>query len=92
MAVTTVSASEFDGDAARARNAASEGPVFITDQGEPVQVLLSVADYRRLSGLGSGQASCHGQDIADLLAMPEGADVELEIVPRIERPRPADLA
>lgn len=84
MTVTILSDLEFEGDAARARNAASRGPVFITDRGEPAHVLLSIADYRRLSG--------HNRGIADLLAMPDGADVELEITPRVERPRRVDLS
>jgi len=37
-------------DTSRAKNAAQEGPVFITDRGEPKHVLLSIEDYQRLVG------------------------------------------
>ena len=48
--VTTISSREFNQDAAGAKRAAREGPVFITDRGRPAHVLLSIDDYRRLSG------------------------------------------
>ena len=50
MTITTMSSREFNQDTSRAKKAASEGPVFITDRGEPAHVLLSIDDYRRLSG------------------------------------------
>ncbi|MER2581544.1 MAG: type II toxin-antitoxin system Phd/YefM family antitoxin, partial [Candidatus Competibacter sp.] len=64
MTVTTFSSREFNRDVTRAKKAARNGPVFITDRGRPAHVLLSVEDYRRLTG---AQAS-----IVDLLAMPDG--------------------
>lgn len=84
MTVTTFSSREFNRDVTRAKKAARNGPVFITDRGRPAHVLLSVEDYRRLTG---AQAS-----IVDLLAMPDGVEIELE-PPRLRGPlfRPADL-
>ena len=70
MTVTTFSSREFNRDVTRAKKAARNGPVFITDRGRPAHVLLSVEDYRRLTG---AQAS-----IVDLLAMPDGAEIEFE--------------
>jgi len=84
MAITTLSSREFNQDTSRAKKAASKGPVFITDRGKPAHVLLSIEDYRRLTGQ-------HG-NIADLLAMPGLADIELDIPPRTERARPVDLS
>ena len=83
--MTTLSSREFNQDSSRARKAANAGPVIITDRGKPVHVLLSIQEYRRLTG-GNGQPG-----IADLLAMPGAAEVELEISTHRDLPRPADL-
>jgi hypothetical protein len=50
MAITTLSSREFYQDAGRAKRAAEQGPVIITDRGEPSLVVLKYDDYRRLSG------------------------------------------
>jgi prevent-host-death family protein len=50
MAITTFSSREFNQEPSRAKKAANEGPVFITDRGQPAHVLLSIADYNRLTG------------------------------------------
>ena len=67
---STMTSREFNQDAARAKRAAYEGPVFITDRGRPAHVLLSIDEYRRLTGAGAR--------IADLLSAPEAADVAFE--------------
>jgi len=46
----TISSREFNQDAAGAKRAARKGPVFITDRGRPAHVLMTVEDYRKLSG------------------------------------------
>ena len=84
MAITTLSSREFNQDTSRAKKAAAKGAVLITDRGKPAHVLLSIDDYRKLAG--------QHRNIADLLAMPSLADVELDIPPRTERARPADLS
>jgi prevent-host-death family protein len=50
MTTTTLSSREFNQDTARAKRAAQEGPVFITDRGKPVHVLMTIAEYQRLAG------------------------------------------
>ena len=50
MAVTTLTSREFNQDTSRAKKAARRGPVFITDRGRPAHVLLTIEDYRRLTG------------------------------------------
>jgi prevent-host-death family protein len=70
MTITTLSSREFNQDTSRAKKAAAEGPVFITDRGRPAHVLLSIEEYRRITG-------AH-RKIADLLAMPGGDEVEFE--------------
>jgi prevent-host-death family protein len=88
MPVTTVSSREFNQNVSIAKRAAENGPVFITDRGEPAQVLLSIKEYRRLTG--------KGKSVIDLLAMPEGMDTGEdfdELIPRSrEVARSADLS
>jgi len=45
-----MSSQEFNQDAAGAKRAADNGPVIITDRGRPAHVLLSFADYQKLTG------------------------------------------
>ncbi|WP_415844932.1 type II toxin-antitoxin system prevent-host-death family antitoxin [Stutzerimonas zhaodongensis] len=47
---TTISSREFAHDTSDAKRAALFGPVFITEQGRPAHVLLSIEEYRRLAG------------------------------------------
>lgn len=84
MPITTLSSREFNQDTSRAKKAATDGPVFITDRGRPAHVLLSIEEYQRITG--------QRRNIADLLAMPGLADIELEIPPRTERARSVDLS
>jgi prevent-host-death family protein len=44
----TFTSREFNQDTARAKRAAKNGPVFITDRGEPSHVLMSFDDYEKL--------------------------------------------
>ncbi len=58
-----LSSREFNRDVSAAKRAAQVEPVVVTDRGQPTHVLLSMAEYRRLTG---------GQDsILDLLAQPD---------------------
>ncbi len=85
MAITTLSSREFNQDTSRAKKAAAEGPVFITDRGTPAHVLLSIEEYQRLTG---GQGS-----IIDRLGSPPGIeDVELEIPINSGLARAADFS
>lgn len=70
MAITTLSSREFNQDASRAKKAARKGPVFITDRGRPAHVLLSIEEYRRITG--------RQENILDLLAMPEADSIDFE--------------
>lgn len=84
MTITTLSSRKFNQDTGRAKKAAKDGPVFITDRGRPAHVLLSIEEYRRLVG--------SRQNIADLLAMAGGEDVALDLPPRRDLARAADLS
>ena len=84
MSITTMSSREFNQDTSRAKKAAVGGPVFITDRGSPAHVLLSIEEYRRLTG---GQTN-----LAEALAQPEAPDFDFE-PPRVEGlTRSADLS
>lgn len=84
MTITTLSSRELNQDVTRAKKATQNGPVFITDRGKPAHVLLSFADYQRLTQ--------QRRNIADVLALPGVADIEFE-PPRITiQTRPADFS
>lgn len=56
-------------DLTRAMKARKTGPVFITDRGKTTHVLLRIEEYQNLT---------RRRSIADSLAMPDVADIELE--------------
>jgi len=84
MTITTLSSRQFNQDSSKAKKAAMDGPVFITDRGRPAHVLLSFDEYKKISG--------RRTKIADLLAMPGIEDVELEIPQRSDLAQPADFS
>lgn len=84
MKITTLSSRSFNQDTGRAKKAAKEGPVFISDRGRPAHVLLTIEQYQKLTG---GQVS-----IVDLLAMPGAEDVHVEFPRAGDFYRPADFS
>lgn len=76
MTITTLSSRELNQDVARAKKAARDGPVFITDRGKSAYVLLTFEEYQRLTR--------QHRHIADALAMPGAEDIEFD-------PPPIDL-
>lgn len=84
MIITTLSSREFNQRASEAKRAANNGLVFITDRGRPAHVLMSIEDYQRLTG--------SHKKVADLLALPDMTDMELETPHSRELARPADLS
>jgi prevent-host-death family protein len=84
MPITTLSSREFNQDTSRAKKAASEGPVFITDRGKPAHVLLSIEEYQRITG--------GFRNIVDALAMPGIDDVEFDPPRGNIGIRPADFS
>ena len=80
MTITTVTSRELNQDVARAKKAAKSGPVFITVRGKPEHVLLSIEEYRRLSG--------ERRSLVDALSVAGLADIDLEPpLVRIESPQ-----
>lgn len=84
MSPITLSSREFNQDTSRAKKAARNGPVFITDRGRPAHVLLSIEDYRKMAG--------ESGSIIDLLAMPGAEDVEFNPPPVKNLFQPAELS
>ena len=80
VGIRAVSAREFNRDVSAAKRKADQGPVVITDRGEPSYVLLSFADYTGMRDRRS---------LVDVLQMEEDVDFE----PMVSRalPRPAAL-
>ena len=83
--ITTLSSEEFDQNPSRAKRAAKDGPVFITEHGIHAYVLLTMEEYRKIAG--------KRESIVDLLAMPEMAEIDIDFeFPRMgdEFPKPVD--
>ena len=72
MGITTLSGREFNQDIARAKRAAENGPVIITDRGAPAFVLQRYEDWRQQTGARPGVS------LLEALADPASAAVEFE--------------
>ncbi len=83
MPITTLSSREFNQDAGGAKKATANGPVFITDRGQPRHVLLSIEEYRKLTGA--------RRSIVDAIAMTDDEAVEFEPPKVVIAGRPVDL-
>ena len=84
MPITTLTSREFNQHASDAKRAAKGGPVFITDRGRPAHVLLSIEDYRKLTG---SQVT-----LAEALAQPDAPDFDFDAPRASDLYRPADLS
>ncbi|WMS45255.1 type II toxin-antitoxin system Phd/YefM family antitoxin (plasmid) [Acuticoccus sp. MNP-M23] len=83
MSITTLTSRELNQDVGRAKKAAREGPVFITDRGRPAHVLMTIEDYQRLAG---GR-----QSLVEALAMPGLAEIDFAPGQVTLVSRPAEL-
>ena len=50
LRITTLTSREFNQDTAGAKKAAAEGPVVITDRGQPAHVLMTYERFQELTG------------------------------------------
>ncbi|WP_124054865.1 type II toxin-antitoxin system Phd/YefM family antitoxin [Arcanobacterium ihumii] len=66
----TISAREFNQDVSAAKRAAADGPVVITDRGNPAFVLMSIDDYKKMSVV--------EDNLISLLSMHEASEIEIE--------------
>ena len=70
MPMRTISAREFNQNLSSAKKDALEHPVVITDRGEPTHVLMSYAEYEKLTG--------EDEDFVSELLIDEPVDFEVE--------------
>jgi prevent-host-death family protein len=68
--VKLITSREFNRDVSLAKREARIEPVLITDRGQPTHVLMSIADFRRITG--------ESENILEILAMPEPLELEVD--------------
>jgi prevent-host-death family protein len=78
MPTTKLTSRQFNQDTGGAKKAAERGPVYITDRGRPSHVLMTFADFRRLSARRPG--------IIDRLGEPPGIEDTVFETPRSREP------
>jgi prevent-host-death family protein len=75
---TTFTSREFNQNTAGAKRAAEKGPVFITDRGKPVYVLMSIEEYRRLEERKSAKDPTKPMSLAEALEQKDGGDFDFD--------------
>lgn len=83
MGIHYVSAKDFNRDPGRAKKAADDGAVFITNRSEPTHVLMRIEEFRRLT-------QPRGS-LVDKLAMPDAADIYFDPPRMAPGWKPADF-
>jgi len=84
MTTRKLTSREFNQDTGGAKRAAQDGPVYITDRGQPSHVLLTFADYQRLAA--------NRLSIIELLAQPPGIEaIEFDAPASTDTAAPADF-
>lgn len=84
MMGTTITSREFNRDVSAAKRAAEQGPVTITDHGRRSHVLMTAAEFDRLSG--------ERELVGDRLWARGTENIELELPERrVDTPRELDL-
>jgi hypothetical protein len=83
MTTTVLSLQEFVEHPDKATNTAESAPVFLTECGRTTHVLLKFSDYQRLIR--------EHRNMAELLSVPDMADIDFEPTRARETPEPADL-
>lgn len=84
MTTATLPIQDFIQNAADATDAANTEPVFITERGRTTHVLLKFSDYQRLIR--------EHRNMAELLSVPDMADIDFEPVRSRETAKPADFS
>ncbi|GAA3102549.1 type II toxin-antitoxin system Phd/YefM family antitoxin [Rhizobium viscosum] len=84
MSITSLSSRELNHDVSRAKKAAQNGPVVITDRGKPSHVLMTYSEFQRLTG--------KRRNLVEALSMPGLSSIDFDL-PRAEiAPRGVDLS
>lgn len=66
----TISSRDLNRDVSAAKRAANDGPVVITDRGQPAYVLVTFEEFQRRKAGGS--------TIIERLSMPDDIEIEFE--------------
>jgi len=69
MSISTFSSREFNHDVTKAKKAAKNGPVFITDRGKISHVLLAFTEYKKITN--------KKKNIVDIISMNEDMDFKI---------------
>lgn len=84
--MTVMTLREFSDDVDKARDAALDGPVIITERGREAYVLMTAEEFRKTQGaegdVAEGAPATRPKNIVELLSYPEIADVDLELPER----------
>jgi len=84
MSVTTFSSRDFTRDVSAAKRAAHDGPVFITDRGQPAYALLRIEEYYQLT-------SQKPRTLLEAMEAMPGGDFEFDPPRLTDAVQPADL-
>ncbi len=66
---------DFREAVAAAESVSELEPVFVVEDGEPRKVLVDIAEYRRMGGVGAEKVGAENKDtrpLSESLAMPDG--------------------
>ena len=83
MTASFLSSRDFNRDPGRAKRAARNGPVFVTERSKPALVVLSIEDYERLAG--------QNRSLADILMPAEDLDFPVDFPKSTIRGRAAEF-
>ena len=76
----TIASREFNQDIGKAKRAAEEGPVVITDRGRPAYVLMKHEDYRA-----AARQTAEEETLFDLLDQTRRQRISSSSLPRMQR-------
>ena len=68
--MTYLTSRQLNQEVSMAKKLAGQGPVVITDRGNPAHVLMTYDEYQKLTGAAT--------DLVDALAMDDGADIAFD--------------
>lgn len=84
MGTIRLTSRELNHDVSRAKKAAENGPVVITDRGKPSHVLMTYSEFERLTG--------KRRNLADALSMPGLSAIDFDPPRAAISPREVDLS
>lgn len=82
--MTHFTSREFNQNPSKAKKDAFRGPVFVTDRGKPSHVLLTYAEYERITS--------DGVNVVEALAMPGLTAIDFEPQKATISTQPIDLS